>query len=158
MNRRKTLCEKLIIAFCFLSGLTGEAAASQSNFVKFCGVNISVQCDMSPSNTFGGMKRRNRNKSKQRKISQLYLYFQSSPFSSSLYSMSAYFRVLHSVSPKYCVMLTSTTAFRMTSVFPPVPHPLANKESSRIKLEKHTATCLQPLDVMIQARKVYLYL
>ncbi|KAL6542299.1 hypothetical protein OROMI_023901 [Orobanche minor] len=41
-------------------------------------------------------------------------------------------------------------AFRLTSVFPPVPHPLAHEEGSRIKLEKPTATCIQPLEIMIQ--------
>ncbi|KAL0378137.1 UNVERIFIED_CONTAM: Nucleolar protein 6 [Sesamum radiatum] len=42
------------------------------------------------------------------------------------------------------------SAFRLTSVFPPSPHPLAHEEGTRIKLEKLTATCIQPLEVMIQ--------
>lgn len=48
-------------------------------------------------------------------------------------------------------MLTNIAAFRLTSVFPPAPHPLAN-EGSKIRLEKHTPICIQPLEVMIQAR------
>ncbi|GFQ06850.1 nucleolar protein 6 [Phtheirospermum japonicum] len=40
--------------------------------------------------------------------------------------------------------------FRLISVFPPAPHPLAHEEGCRVKLEKTTATCIQPLEVMIQ--------
>ncbi|KAL6551884.1 hypothetical protein OROGR_008038 [Orobanche gracilis] len=42
------------------------------------------------------------------------------------------------------------TAKGLTSVFPPAPHPLAHEEGSRIKLKKPTATCIQPLEIMIQ--------
>ena len=71
------------------------------------------------------------------------------------YSISVSLRAFnYSSAQKNCFVLTCNTAFR----FPPVPHPLANKESARIKQEKHTATCVQPLEVMIQARKVNLCL
>ncbi|KAL3813203.1 hypothetical protein ACJIZ3_014471 [Penstemon smallii] len=42
------------------------------------------------------------------------------------------------------------SAFRLTSVFPPTPHPLAHEEGMKLKLQKLTATCIQPLEVMIQ--------
>ncbi|MQL78687.1 hypothetical protein Taro_011122 [Colocasia esculenta] len=43
-------------------------------------------------------------------------------------------------------------AFRYTSVFPPEPHPLAEKKAVNKQLLKFTTatTCVQPLDVMIQ--------
>ncbi|XP_020099122.1 nucleolar protein 6 isoform X1 [Ananas comosus] len=41
-------------------------------------------------------------------------------------------------------------AFRHTSVFPPEPHPLAFEKSSNKRPPNFVATCLQPLEVMIQ--------
>uniref|UniRef100_A0A1D1YCT8 Nucleolar protein 6 n=1 Tax=Anthurium amnicola TaxID=1678845 RepID=A0A1D1YCT8_9ARAE len=41
-------------------------------------------------------------------------------------------------------------AFRYTSVFPPEPHPLADKKAVNNKSLKFALTCVQPLDIMIQ--------
>ncbi|KAL1551276.1 nucleolar protein 6-like [Salvia divinorum] len=64
--------------------------------------------------------------------------------------LSKHLRLLDDIPLRISSVQPLDSAFRLTSVFPPVPHPLANKESARIKLEKHTATCVQPLEVMIQ--------
>ncbi|XP_057772992.1 uncharacterized protein LOC130992396 [Salvia miltiorrhiza] len=64
--------------------------------------------------------------------------------------LSKHLRLLDDIPLRISNVQPLDSAFRLTSVFPPVPHPLANKESTRIKLEKHTATCVQPLEVMIQ--------
>ncbi|KAH1082116.1 hypothetical protein J1N35_021877 [Gossypium stocksii] len=42
------------------------------------------------------------------------------------------------------------SAFRFTSVFPPEPHPLANKKSDVARLHNLTPFCVQSLEVMIQ--------
>ncbi|GMH24573.1 hypothetical protein Nepgr_026416 [Nepenthes gracilis] len=42
------------------------------------------------------------------------------------------------------------SAFRSTSVFPPKPHPLVKEEIGVLKLQKLSATCIQPLEVVIQ--------
>nr|XP_016452559.1 PREDICTED: nucleolar protein 6 [Nicotiana tabacum]XP_016452560.1 PREDICTED: nucleolar protein 6 [Nicotiana tabacum]XP_016452561.1 PREDICTED: nucleolar protein 6 [Nicotiana tabacum] len=42
------------------------------------------------------------------------------------------------------------SAFRMTSVFPPMPHPLAQEKGVDIKLRKPVSTCINPVEVMIQ--------
>ncbi|KAG6402464.1 hypothetical protein SASPL_134658 [Salvia splendens] len=68
--------------------------------------------------------------------------------------LSKHLRLLDNIPLRISSVQPLDSAFRLTSVFPPVPHPLAIKESARIKLEKHTATCVQPLEVMIQARKL----
>ncbi|KAJ6837384.1 putative nucleolar protein 6 [Iris pallida] len=41
-------------------------------------------------------------------------------------------------------------AFRHTSVFPPEPHPLAFEKGTDKRIPKFVATCLQPVEVMIQ--------
>lgn len=54
----------------------------------------------------------------------------------------------------YCksgLCLPLVTAFRMTSVFPPIPHPLAQEKGVDIKLRKPVSTCINPVEVMIQA-------
>ncbi|MBA0618159.1 hypothetical protein Godav_027542 [Gossypium davidsonii] len=43
------------------------------------------------------------------------------------------------------------SAFRFTSVFPPEPHPLANKKVDVARLHNLTPFCVQSLEVMIQA-------
>ncbi|KAF6136292.1 hypothetical protein GIB67_042777 [Kingdonia uniflora] len=48
------------------------------------------------------------------------------------------------------------SAFRFTSVFPPEPHPLADVKIVGRKSQKVTSTCVQPLEVMIQARHLIL--
>lgn len=54
----------------------------------------------------------------------------------------------------FCNILISSllvlSAFRHTSVFPPEPHPLAFEKSSNKRPPNFVATCLQPLEVMIQ--------
>ncbi|XP_047959610.1 nucleolar protein 6-like isoform X1 [Salvia hispanica] len=60
--------------------------------------------------------------------------------------LSKHLRLLDDITLRISSVQPLDSAFR----FPPVPHPLANKESARIKQEKHTATCVQPLEVMIQ--------
>ncbi|KAH9309820.1 hypothetical protein KI387_037731, partial [Taxus chinensis] len=42
------------------------------------------------------------------------------------------------------------SAFRHTSVFPPMPHPLAKEKVQQEKSHKLISTCVQPLEVMIQ--------
>ncbi|GLJ36464.1 hypothetical protein SUGI_0732270 [Cryptomeria japonica] len=42
------------------------------------------------------------------------------------------------------------SAFRQTSVFPPMPHPLANEKVQKEWSQKLISTCIQPLEVMIQ--------
>ncbi|XWS42061.1 hypothetical protein CRYUN_Cryun17cG0136500 [Craigia yunnanensis] len=42
------------------------------------------------------------------------------------------------------------SAFRFTSVFPPEPHPLANKKVDLARLHNFTPFCVQSLEVMIQ--------
>ncbi|KAH6800552.1 nucleolar protein [Perilla frutescens var. hirtella] len=64
--------------------------------------------------------------------------------------LSKHLRLLDDIPLRISSVQPLDSAFRLTSVFPPVPHPLANKEGARIKLEKHTATCIHPLEVMIQ--------
>lgn len=41
-------------------------------------------------------------------------------------------------------------AFRLTSVFPPGPHPLAQENHLDIRPEKLLSTCLEPLEVLLQ--------
>lgn len=49
-------------------------------------------------------------------------------------------------------MLIIFTAFRYTSVYPPEPHPLAEEKASDLRKQKTFApSCIQPLEVMIQA-------
>lgn len=42
------------------------------------------------------------------------------------------------------------SAFRQTSVFPPMPHPLASEKVQKEWSQKLIPTCIQPLEVMIQ--------
>ncbi|XP_061342356.1 uncharacterized protein LOC133288574 isoform X3 [Gastrolobium bilobum] len=42
------------------------------------------------------------------------------------------------------------SAFRLTSVFPPEPHLLANEKIESLRLNKLVPSCIQPLEVMIQ--------
>uniref|UniRef100_A0A5B7C9D5 Putative nucleolar protein 6 isoform X2 n=1 Tax=Davidia involucrata TaxID=16924 RepID=A0A5B7C9D5_DAVIN len=42
------------------------------------------------------------------------------------------------------------SAFRLTSVYPPEPHPLANEKGVDLRLRKLISTSIQPLEVMIQ--------
>ncbi|KAL3630291.1 hypothetical protein CASFOL_023275 [Castilleja foliolosa] len=78
------------------------------------------------------------------------------PLSLSKHLLKAYddlsklLRLLDDIPLKISSVQPLDSAFRLTSVFPPAPHPLAHEEGKRIKLEKTTATCIQPLEVMIQ--------
>ncbi|XP_057529291.1 uncharacterized protein LOC130807910 isoform X1 [Amaranthus tricolor] len=42
------------------------------------------------------------------------------------------------------------SAFRLTSVFPPEPHPLAGEKGSFLRTIKVATTCVQPVEVLIQ--------
>ncbi|KAL8044894.1 hypothetical protein ABFX02_08G076200 [Erythranthe guttata] len=64
--------------------------------------------------------------------------------------LSKHLRLLDDIPLKISSVQSLDSAFRLTSVYPPAPHPLAHKEGTKIKLENPTATCLQPLEVMIQ--------
>ncbi|GFP95320.1 nucleolar protein 6 [Phtheirospermum japonicum] len=64
--------------------------------------------------------------------------------------LSKLLRLLDDIPLRISSVQPLDSAFRLTSVFPPAPHPLAHEEGSRAKLEKMTATCIQPLEVMIQ--------
>ncbi|KAK6150894.1 hypothetical protein DH2020_015826 [Rehmannia glutinosa] len=61
--------------------------------------------------------------------------------------LSKHLRLLDDIPLKISSVQPLDSAFRLTSVFPPAPHPLAHEEGSRIKLEKPTATCIQPLEL-----------
>ncbi|KAL8507398.1 hypothetical protein ACS0TY_018083 [Phlomoides rotata] len=63
--------------------------------------------------------------------------------------LSKHLRLLDDIPLKISSVQPLDSAFRLTSVFPPAPHPLSNK-GSKIKLEKHTPNCIQPLEVMVQ--------
>ncbi|KAK9129870.1 hypothetical protein Sjap_010357 [Stephania japonica] len=45
------------------------------------------------------------------------------------------------------------SAFRLTSVFPPQPHPLATAKGTGLKSKKLVSTCIQPLEVLIQLER-----
>ncbi|KAG8383986.1 hypothetical protein BUALT_Bualt04G0070800 [Buddleja alternifolia] len=64
--------------------------------------------------------------------------------------LSKHLRLLDDIPLRISSVQPLDSAFRLTSVFPPAPHPLAHEEGIRVKLEKPTATCIQPLEVMIQ--------
>ncbi|KAI3451695.1 hypothetical protein Pfo_008360 [Paulownia fortunei] len=64
--------------------------------------------------------------------------------------LSKNLRLLDNIPLRISSVQPLDSAFRLTSVFPPAPHPLAREEGSQIKLVKPTATCIQPLEVMIQ--------
>ncbi|XP_051127399.1 uncharacterized protein LOC127248890 [Andrographis paniculata] len=64
--------------------------------------------------------------------------------------LSKHLRLLDDIPLKISSVQPLGSAFRLTSVYPPAPHPLAHEEGCRIKLEKPTATCIQPLEIMIQ--------
>jgi hypothetical protein len=48
------------------------------------------------------------------------------------------------------------SAFRHTSVFPPMPHPLATDREKQQYSKISVPTCIQTLEVMIQVRKTIL--
>ncbi|KAK9164157.1 hypothetical protein Syun_005059 [Stephania yunnanensis] len=57
-------------------------------------------------------------------------------------------RSLHYLFRSFCGV-----AFRLTSVFPPQPHPLATAKGTGLKSQKLLSTCIQPLEVMIQLER-----
>lgn len=64
--------------------------------------------------------------------------------------LSKQLRLLDDIPLRISSVQPLDSAFRLTSVFPPFPHPLAHKEGTRVKLEKEYTTCIQSLVVLIQ--------
>ncbi|EPS66252.1 hypothetical protein M569_08520, partial [Genlisea aurea] len=64
--------------------------------------------------------------------------------------LSKHLRLVDDIPLKISSVQPLDSAFRLTSVFPPVPNPLARRESNLVELGKPTATCIQPLEVIIQ--------
>lgn len=75
-------------------------------------------------------------------------------FSSSLLGafdvLSKRLRLIEDIPLKVSSVQPLDPAFRFTSVFPPVPHPLASERGSIPRPHKLTSSCIQPLEVMIQ--------
>lgn len=57
---------------------------------------------------------------------------------------------LNDIPLKVSTVQALDSAARLTSVFPPMPHPLAHEKSVGIKLRKPVSTCINPVEVMIQ--------
>ncbi|CAK9152397.1 unnamed protein product [Ilex paraguariensis] len=64
--------------------------------------------------------------------------------------LSKRLRLLNDIPLKISSVQPLDSAFRLTSVFTPTPHPLAYEKGVGLKLQKFTSTCIQPLEVMIQ--------
>ncbi|XP_022856582.1 nucleolar protein 6 [Olea europaea var. sylvestris] len=65
-------------------------------------------------------------------------------------NLSKHLRLLDDIPLRVSSVQPLDSAFRLTSVFPPQPHPLAYEDSVGVKPQKLTSTCIQPLEVMIQ--------
>ncbi|CAA0839558.1 Unknown protein [Striga hermonthica] len=63
--------------------------------------------------------------------------------------LSKLLRLLDDIPLKISSVQPLDSAFRLTSVFPPAPHPLAH-EGNQMKMKKPTASCIRPLEIMIQ--------
>lgn len=74
-----------------------------------------------------------------------------SGFLSLLLRVLSYIYIRYSYYCKSGSCLQLVTAARLTSVFPPMPHPLAHEKSVATKLRKPISTCINPVEVMIQA-------
>ncbi|MCD7454518.1 hypothetical protein HAX54_025139 [Datura stramonium] len=57
---------------------------------------------------------------------------------------------LNDIPLKVSTVQALDSAVRLTSVFPPMPHPLAHEKRVDIKLRKPVSTCINPVEVMIQ--------
>ncbi|CAN4080066.1 unnamed protein product [Withania somnifera] len=57
---------------------------------------------------------------------------------------------LNDIPLKVSTVQALDSAVRLTSVFPPMPHPLAHEKGVDIKLRKPVSTCINPVEVMIQ--------
>lgn len=57
---------------------------------------------------------------------------------------------LNDIPLKVSTVQALDSAARLTSVFPPMPHPLAHEKSVATKLRKPISTCINPVEVMIQ--------
>lgn len=64
--------------------------------------------------------------------------------------LSKRLRLLEEIPLKISSVQPLDPAFRHTSVFPPEPHPLAFEKDTDKRIPKFVATCLQPVEVMIQ--------
>lgn len=64
--------------------------------------------------------------------------------------LSKRLRQLNDIPLKVSSVQALDPAFRLTSVFPPAPHPLAYEKGMDTKLQKPISTCLRPLEVAIQ--------
>lgn len=64
--------------------------------------------------------------------------------------LSKHLRLLSDLPLKISSVQPLDSAFRLTSVYPPEPHPLAGGKVKDVKPHKHILTCIQPLEVMIQ--------
>ncbi|KAF3441314.1 hypothetical protein FNV43_RR15227 [Rhamnella rubrinervis] len=64
--------------------------------------------------------------------------------------LSKHLRLIQDIPLKISAVQPLDSAFRFTSVFPPEPHPLANKKGGVLRLPKFTPFCIQPLEVMLQ--------
>uniref|UniRef100_A0A6P4ACI0 nucleolar protein 6 isoform X1 n=1 Tax=Ziziphus jujuba TaxID=326968 RepID=A0A6P4ACI0_ZIZJJ len=64
--------------------------------------------------------------------------------------LSNHLRLIQDIPLKVFAVQPLDSAFRFTSVFPPEPHPLANKKGGVLRLHKFTPSCIQPLEVLIQ--------
>ncbi|GAA0178293.1 RNA metabolism protein [Lithospermum erythrorhizon] len=64
--------------------------------------------------------------------------------------LSKHLRLLSDLPLKISSVQPLDSAFRLTSVYPPEPHPLAYENDKDVKLHNHISTCIQPLEVMIQ--------
>ncbi|XP_059293198.1 uncharacterized protein LOC132046556 isoform X2 [Lycium ferocissimum] len=57
---------------------------------------------------------------------------------------------LNDIPLKVSTVQALDSAARLTSVFPPMPHPLAHEKGVQIKPRKPVSTCINPVEVMIQ--------
>ncbi|KAL2497823.1 Nrap protein [Abeliophyllum distichum] len=65
-------------------------------------------------------------------------------------NLSKHLRLLDDIPLRISSVQPLDSAFRLTSVFPPPPHPLAYEDSVGVKPQNLTSTCIRPLEVMIQ--------
>ncbi|KAK9165520.1 hypothetical protein Scep_000711 [Stephania cephalantha] len=68
-------------------------------------------------------------------------------------ALSKCLRKLDDIPLKVISVQPLDSAFRLTSVFPPQPHPLATAKGTGLKSQKLLSTCIQPLEVMIQLER-----
>ncbi|KAK7252913.1 hypothetical protein RIF29_37189 [Crotalaria pallida] len=65
-------------------------------------------------------------------------------------ALSKRLRLIEDLPLKVSSVQPLDSAFRLTSVFPPEPHLLANEKIESLRLNKFVPSCIQPLEVMIQ--------